>query len=122
MQGDCSDDNCCEEGNYNTGVVVARQSGDVYVANECPAGRVLHFDGAGNLVGDAAIRVGTFPASISVRREVLSSSGFPSTHCASARPVLKCLQQTHVLAQCWPPSQRHMRTSLLQVAALSHTI
>lgn len=72
LQGDCSDDNCCEEGNYNTGVVVARQSGDVYVANECPAGRVLHFDGGGSLMGGGAIRVGTFPASISVGDVMMS--------------------------------------------------
>jgi hypothetical protein len=76
MQGQCADDNCCEEGNYNTGVVVGRWSGDVYVANECPSGRVLHFDGAGNLVGDGAIDVGTFPASISVR-QMLWHDWFP---------------------------------------------
>lgn len=86
LQGDCSDDNCCEEGNYNTGVVVARRSGDVYVANECPAGRVLHFDGTGSLVGGAAISVGTFPASISVRHLVIPRRLQP----AALKTALRC--------------------------------
>lgn len=64
-QGDCHEDNCCKGGNYNTGLAVTRSTGDVFVANECPTGKVLHFDANGTQIG-GGINIGTFPASINV--------------------------------------------------------
>ena len=62
----CALDNCCESGGYNTGIAVARSTGDVYVTNECPTGKVLHFNAAGALVSGGAIDIGTFPSGINV--------------------------------------------------------
>ena len=64
--GTCAADNCCEEGGYNTGIAVTRATGDVYVTNECPTGKVLHFTAAGSLVSGGAIDIGTFPSGINV--------------------------------------------------------
>jgi DNA-binding beta-propeller fold protein YncE len=66
----CANDNCCEEGGYNTGIAVARSSGDVYVTNECPTGKVLRFSAAGSLVSGGAIDIGTFPSGINVSPSV----------------------------------------------------
>lgn len=65
--GACAADNCCEEGSYNTGIAVTRDTGDVYVTNECPTGKVLHFTAAGTLVSGGAIDIGSFPSGINVR-------------------------------------------------------
>ena len=75
---DCGGDNCCEEGNYNTGIAVSRTTGDVYTANECPTGKVLHFNQAGVLQG-APIDIGTFPSGINVSRR--SSFACPPVAC-----------------------------------------
>lgn len=58
-------DNCCAGGNYNTGISVSRSTGDIYVANECLQGYVLHLDKTGAQVG-SAISVGTYPSAIQV--------------------------------------------------------
>jgi DNA-binding beta-propeller fold protein YncE len=62
----CNLDNCCEEGGYNTGTAVSRATGDVYVTNECPTGKVLHFTAAGSLVSGGTIDIGSFPSGINV--------------------------------------------------------
>ncbi len=64
LQGACGGDTCCEEGNYNTGIAVARQTGEVYIANECPAGRVLHLDSNGNFL--EVLSVGAYPSAVQV--------------------------------------------------------
>lgn len=61
----CNLDNCCEAGSYNTGIAVARSTGDVFVTNECPTGKVLRFDSTGAPVG-SPINIGTFPSGINV--------------------------------------------------------
>lgn len=63
MSGDCAADNCCEEGNFNSGIAVARTTGDVYIANECPSGKVIHLSAVGTQVGDA-IDIGQYPSSV----------------------------------------------------------
>lgn len=62
----CQLDNCCEQGNYNTGLAVTRATGDVYVANECPTGKVLRFSSAGAPLG-SPIDIGSYPSGINVR-------------------------------------------------------
>ena len=62
----CNLDNCCEEGGYNTGIAVTRATGDVFVTNECPTGKVLRFTAAGSLVAGGAIDIGSFPSGINV--------------------------------------------------------
>lgn len=70
--GVCDNDNCCEAGSYNTGIAVARSTGNVYVSNECPTGKVLRFTSAGSLVG-SPINIGSFPSGINVCSLLLAS-------------------------------------------------
>ncbi len=64
LQGACAGDTCCEAGNYNTGIAVARTTGEVYIANECPTGKVMHLDATGNFIG--VVNVGAYPSAVQV--------------------------------------------------------